>query len=69
MTENKYLLLTPGPLTTTAAVKAAMLRDWCTWDRDYNDLVEKLRGDLVEMALRDRAKRAGYTAAHLPWNR
>ena len=62
MTENKYLLLTPGPLTTTAAVKAAMLRDWCTWDRDYNDLVEKLRGDLVEMALRDRAKRAGYTA-------
>ena len=62
MTENKYLLLTPGPLTTTAAVKEAMLRDWCTWDRDYNDLVEKLRGDLVEMALRDRAKRAGYTA-------
>ncbi len=62
MTENKYLLLTPGPLSTTAGVKEAMLRDWCTWDRDYNDVVEGLRRDLVEMALRDRAKLPVYTA-------
>ncbi|MCG8686784.1 MAG: 2-aminoethylphosphonate--pyruvate transaminase [Desulfobacterales bacterium] len=56
--ENQYLLLTPGPLTTTPSVKATMLRDWCTWDRDYNDIVEKIRADLVAMA----AQGTGYTA-------
>ena len=34
--ENPYLLLTPGPLSTTLSVKKVMLRDWCTWDDDYN---------------------------------
>ena len=28
--ENPYLLLTPGPLSTTLSVKEVMLRDWCT---------------------------------------
>jgi len=40
---NPYLLLTPGPLTTTATVKAAMLRDWCTWDDDDNGIVQEIR--------------------------
>ena len=31
-----YILLTPGPLTTTETVKEAMMTDWCTWDEDYN---------------------------------
>ena len=31
-----YLLLTPGPLTTSETVKEAMMTDWCTWDEDYN---------------------------------
>jgi len=31
-----YILLTPGPLTTSETVKEAMLTDWCTWDADYN---------------------------------
>ena len=31
-----YLLLTPGPLTTSTTVKEAMMTDWCTWDEDYN---------------------------------
>jgi 2-aminoethylphosphonate-pyruvate transaminase len=44
---NPYLLLTPGPLSTTPTVKAAMLRDWCTWDEDYNNLVQGMRRDLV----------------------
>ena len=48
--ENPYLLLTPGPLTTTADVKRTMLRDWCTWDRDYNSLVEGIRTQLVRLA-------------------
>lgn len=29
-------LLTPGPLTTSATVKAAMRRDWGSWDADFN---------------------------------
>lgn len=47
---NPYLLLTPGPLTTTASVKAVMLRDWCTWDEDYSRLVQAIRRDLTELA-------------------
>ena len=31
----EYLLLTPGPLTTSESVKTAMMTDWCTWDEDY----------------------------------
>lgn len=61
-TQNPYLLLTPGPLSTTPAVREAMLRDWCTWDADYNNLVEGMRRDLVALAIPDEAKRAEYTA-------
>ncbi|WP_288910607.1 2-aminoethylphosphonate--pyruvate transaminase [uncultured Bacteroides sp.] len=46
-----YLLLTPGPLTTTDTVKEAMMSDWCTWDEDYNiGIVEVIRKELVEIA-------------------
>lgn len=46
-----YLLLTPGPLTTTDTVKQAMLTDWCTWDEDYNvHIVEEIRKQLVALA-------------------
>ncbi|OAB34956.1 2-aminoethylphosphonate--pyruvate transaminase [Paenibacillus macquariensis subsp. defensor] len=48
--DNPYLLLTPGPLSTSQKVKAAMLRDWCTWDQDYNQLVQSIRSRLVKMA-------------------
>lgn len=56
--ENPYLLLTPGPLTTTQTVKQAMLRDWCTWDDDYNAIVEDIRARLVALA----TNQSGYTA-------
>jgi 2-aminoethylphosphonate-pyruvate transaminase len=45
-----YLLLTPGPLTTSKSVKQVMLRDYCTWDQDYNQIVTRLRHDLVRLA-------------------
>lgn len=46
-----YLLLTPGPLTTTETVKNAMMSDWCTWDKDYNEgVVEVIRKELVGIA-------------------
>ena len=47
---NSYLLLTPGPLSTTKTVKAAMLKDWCTWDNDYNAMVQEIRHKLVNYA-------------------
>ena len=49
--DNPYLLLTPGPLSTSSSVRQAMLRDWCTWDDDYNiGVVEKIRSGLVRLA-------------------
>jgi len=49
--ENPYLLLTPGPLSTSKTVKAAMLRDWCTWDEDYNlKVVQEIRTRLTQLA-------------------
>lgn len=45
-----YLLLTPGPLTTTRSVREAMLRDYSTWDVDYNSLVNDVRGQLAQLA-------------------
>jgi len=27
-----------------------MLRDWCTWDQDYNDLVQEIRHELLQLA-------------------
>lgn len=57
-TTNQYLLLTPGPLTTTQTVREAMLKDWCTWDDDYNkEIVEVIRTDLVKLA----TEHQGYT--------
>lgn len=57
--ENPYLLLTPGPLSTSRTVREAMMRDWCTWGDDYNiDIVEKIRARLVELATAE----PGYTA-------
>lgn len=48
-----YLLLTPGPLTTSESVKTAMMIDWCTWDEDYNvHIVEEIRKGLVQLATR-----------------
>ncbi len=49
--DNPYLLLTPGPLSTSKTVKAAMLRDWCTWDEDYNiNIVQQIREKLLQLA-------------------
>lgn len=57
--DNPYFLLTPGPLSTTKSVKAAMLRDWCTWDDDYKTIVQEVRSSLVELAVKETEK---YTA-------
>lgn len=52
-----YLLLTPGPLTTSERVKKAMMTDWCTWDKDYNQqIVQKIRRDLLDIAMASKEK-------------
>ncbi|MDR0511947.1 MAG: 2-aminoethylphosphonate--pyruvate transaminase [Treponema sp.] len=49
--DNSYILLTPGPLSTSKGVRAALLRDWCTWDADYNEnIVQNIRKRLVAIA-------------------
>jgi 2-aminoethylphosphonate-pyruvate transaminase len=62
MTSRNYLLLTPGPLTTSRTVKEAMLYDSCTWDDDYNlGVVQTIRQQLVSLA----TPADGYTAVLL----
>ncbi|WP_339730903.1 2-aminoethylphosphonate--pyruvate transaminase [uncultured Gimesia sp.] len=53
-----YLLLTPGPLTTTKSVRDAMGVDYSTWDVDYNQRVVEIRERLVQLA----TNAPGYTA-------
>lgn len=63
MNENPYLLLTPGPLSTTPSVKQAMLRDWCTWDEDYNvGVVQVIRRKLIDLATAAGDRQERYTA-------
>lgn len=48
---NDYLLLTPGPLSTSKGVRSALLKDLCTWDDDYKNLVQDVRRKLKELLL------------------
>ena len=43
-------LLTPGPLTTSATVKQAMLRDWGSRDDAFLEMNDELRRRLVDLA-------------------
>jgi len=48
--KNDKLLFTPGPLTTSAAVKEAMLRDVGSRDAEFVDLVREIRQQLLGVA-------------------
>ena len=41
------ILLTPGPITTSLATKTAMLRDWGSWDANFNAVTAELRKKLL----------------------
>jgi 2-aminoethylphosphonate-pyruvate transaminase len=43
------ILLTPGPLTTSPATRQAMLRDWGSWDAQFNHITASLCRDLVDI--------------------
>ncbi|MCU0773121.1 MAG: 2-aminoethylphosphonate--pyruvate transaminase [Ideonella sp.] len=44
------ILLTPGPLTTTLRTKLAMLRDWGSWDADFNAITAEVRREILAIA-------------------
>jgi 2-aminoethylphosphonate-pyruvate transaminase len=46
---NQPILLTPGPLTTSASTKQAMLADWGSWDDAFNALTASIRRDLIDL--------------------
>ncbi|MGH7124146.1 MAG: 2-aminoethylphosphonate--pyruvate transaminase [Stellaceae bacterium] len=50
MTPAQPFLLTPGPLTTSAETKRAMLRDWGSRDTDFIALNRRVREELVALA-------------------
>ena len=50
MTDTTTLLLTPGPLTTSAATRAALARDWGSRDGAFIALSESIRGRLAALA-------------------
>ncbi|MBV8340855.1 MAG: 2-aminoethylphosphonate--pyruvate transaminase [Gammaproteobacteria bacterium] len=41
------ILLTPGPLTTSMTTKQSMLRDWGSWDADFNSITARIRERLL----------------------
>jgi len=48
MATDPYLL-TPGPLTTSLRTKQSMLRDWGSWDSDFNSITGRIRERLLEI--------------------
>lgn len=45
--DRDKILLTPGPLTTTLRTKLAMLKDWGSWDADFNAVTASVRKSLL----------------------
>jgi 2-aminoethylphosphonate-pyruvate transaminase len=43
------ILLTPGPLTTSDRTRQAMLRDWGSWDVDFNQITARIRRRLLDI--------------------
>ena len=48
MSQEPYLL-TPGPLTTSLRTRQSMLRDWGSWDVDFNSITGRIRARLLEI--------------------
>ena len=43
------ILLTPGPLTTSDRTRQAMLRDWGSWDGDFNQITARIRQNVLRI--------------------
>ena len=47
--DRDKILLTPGPLTTTLRTKLAMLKDWGSWDAEFNAVTASIRKSLLNV--------------------
>lgn len=56
MYSDQKILLTPGPLTTSMFVKQAMLTDLGTRDQDYQELIQQIRLQLLNLAQADKER-------------
>lgn len=50
MTDREHILLTPGPLTTSATTRQAMQRDWGSRDPAFIDLTRRIRTRIAAIA-------------------
>jgi len=65
---TEYLMLTPGPTTTTPTVKQSMLNDWSVLDSEYtNDIVKDVTTQLLSLACCAKHS-ADYDCVLLPGN-
>jgi len=44
------VLLTPGPLSIARKTREAMLKDWGSWDSDFNRITGRIRQRILEIA-------------------
>lgn len=49
MKDRPPFLLTPGPLTTSAAVRHAMMRDWGSWDSEFKEITARTRAGILDI--------------------
>ena len=49
MSSACQVLLTPGPLSTSQRTREAMLRDWGSWDADFNRITGCIRESLLKV--------------------
>ncbi len=47
--DRDKILLTPGPLTTSLRTKLAMLKDWGSWDAEFNAVTARVRHSLLDI--------------------
>ena len=64
MNIKRNILLNPGPATTSDTVKLAqVVPDICPREKEFADLMKKLRRDLLQIVHADAAE---YTSVFLP---
>ena len=55
-----YKIFTPGPISTSTSVKLTMMTDWGSREKDYLELVQNVRNELVNYATK--LNRDAYTS-------
>ncbi len=53
MTEKSLLIINARTINDNKNSKEVMLYDWCTWDVEYNTMVQDVRAKLVSLATKE----------------